>query len=482
MPRPGHVSRWPAFPPKPSTRRLAYMDDGLIVSPEGEIIGRPFGWAEYLDQTTAGASYMMLTDDLGSSPWVAEALEHPEWATVDCTKTGHVLQVRARGHKNRKSVLLDRSAWDKKLAPPELLRELVRLYEHHQSGPQTTPGALGGYSMARSYLEARNTFRSRPSAFLRHRLLDNAVGGLVDTAGRGRKFPVLWEIDRRSAYAAEARQPLPVGTAVRLAPPNDGPHAWEYPLWYCACLVRITERLPLPLIGAPTGRGMVYRPTSAGWYGGSGSIPLWLWSVEAEALHDRGWADVRPLWGWAWRHQAPVLADWSEHIWRLRNTAPSDQIAAWTKQSIVAGVGRLGMRPKRYKLAMAKHHPEGKPVTRQQWPPISDYVVIEEADPESPAPVDWHSLIVARARVTLWQRAIDELLLGANVYAMDHDSIVMDRPSAFEIKPTELGEWKQTELHRVFLPEARQLVSNEVVRLPGVPIGTRELDHFEVDN
>lgn len=443
-----------------------YPDDGV-----GEI-KRPFGWSEYVDATTQDASLIMLTDNLASSPWVAEALEHPENASVDCTKQGHVLAVRVRGHKRRVSVLVDRASWDKKLHPMDLLRALGELFTYHGSGPQTTPGALGGWGMAYQYGRSGMMPRSRPSLFMRKAMLDHATGGLVATPGKGQSFARLWEIDRRSAYPAEARAGLPVDTPIRLLPSGNCP-ARDYPLWYCRCLVNLKAALPLPLIGAPAGKGLVWRPRVAGHYGDNGQIPLWLWSVEAAALEELGYGHVTPLHGWAWDRAEHPLEGWANWIWSLRQQAPSQEIASWTKLAAAAGVGRLGMHPVRYRLARAIDQPEGEPVVRNAWPPITDYVVSRVPDFDSPSPVDWNSLILARARVNLWRRALAEITAGAHVYSLDHDAIVMDQPSAFPLFPETLGDWKQTELHHVSIPEARQLVSDEVTRLPGVPTSQR---------
>lgn len=409
----------------------------------------------------------VLTESVLGWRWFAEAARDTEHATVYASQSPvepypRIASIAFRDG-NKHALLFERSAW-----PTITLRDPIdghstsRLptMDEWQAANETlgvllypTPSGLGQASM-RASVKGRYVTPSYP---VDQDVRAHLVGGRAELDDPIER-PTASHQDRKMCYVAEAANELPIGAATGLNGP-DVPRG--YAAHYTRCVVYIHRPLPIgpfPLRIGPRPRVVSY-PREPGTY-----EDVWLWNGElADTLGAGCSVIVRD--GWGWRRAAPVLADWSERVFRARERSPA-AVAAIIKQAAVAAIGCFAMQDN-FLVVEPDKGQEGETILSRSKH-ITDYVAVRHAHPYPTAMPVWASYLWSLARQNLYHRALAE---GGNWLGWSNfDSLLTEQPTRL-LTGVGLGEWRDERLTNVVADRRRWLISDEMRTTPGVDSG-----------
>lgn len=394
-----------------------------------------------------------------------ESLRHREGAVVTCTAEGSPLALRVRVGRRSRSVIASRVAWGNP-ASIELLRR-VRACHTYLGVPLTaTAASMGQATMRRSWPKGpggRPMIESRPHDSAWRFLREGLAGGRVDTVLPRRRFPRMFELDINNAYLSESRR-LPSGTAVYWSGAHGTPEPVVPATGFFIADVTIPKGVPLTLgpFGVRAASGTLAYPTAPGLY-----PQVYLWSEDVTLLRERGMA-VELLRGWYWLRWSRALGPWAARMHRLRAAAP-DELAPFVKGSIVAAIGRFGGDRTRHRIT-DDYQPGDRPVVDPVAGALAIYVRAEPSD-RGECLLHWSSYILAGVRRRLWALASPFAARGELV-ATNYDAVYVTTRPKVRLS-SRLGGLKLSVLTDAVVPAARQIVSAEKIRLPGIPADSR---------
>jgi len=476
----GHSAFWPAYRRRSlRSHTLALCDDEGRLSWLGQgselVTVECQSYSEWRGFVTTNRLDVFCRD-LTAFRWLPDAAAHPK-DTVLCCKNSLDFAARAAcitlRQGNNWGSLHESKVWGSHEYPTAaLLKRLVALFEHLESGVYPTPGALGQETMRR-HSHGRHT---APCPAVCDDLRAGLVGGRCDLWDGSRR-PFAFEYDRNAAYVSECLYDVPTRTAIPLSG-GLAPWEWEDQPWftyYVRCTVLIREKLLIGPFGVREPSGIVRYPVEPGLY-----VGIWLWRHEVEECLSLGCMVNWERTGAAWERGEPILREWAEWILGKRASAPR-RIAGMVKLVGVAGIGWFGMGDTLYR--MVDRAPDDTDVATlliesgEQGGRIGmgEVIALPKVDSQM---IHWASWIWSMARFRLYRRALAEIQDGNPVLSTNFDSLIVAQPSRLPVSG-EPGEWRlEATLTNAEQPYIRALVSAEKRRTPGIPgRGANETDH-----
>lgn len=461
-----HLPHWPKFRPrKLRERTLALLRDHEILTEHGELL--PV--ASYAECKAAALDLHadILVDDVRHWEWLEEAAEDTKEAKVNAVANSLDDQPRAVSVTwrvgNRWAAVVGASKWGR-VVSVDLLTDLRALCDHLEVGTFASPGALGQATM-----KAHTTGRYKcPCLALETDIRDNLIGGRAEMMIPPKTLlDEAYETDRTSAYIAEAKRPLPVGSEVKITSGASLELLSEYGTWYHQMTIFRPSPVRYSSFGVPSkGLGVTW-PTAAGWYEN-----VWLWSWQLGDVLAEGCLVVPgPKGGWAWRQAEPILAEWADWIYGKRTTAPTPAVADLCKLVMVAAVG--SHLQSRYRWTINARD-EGKPIHDKETGLTTSFSAVATWDGHADLMPHWSSTILHGQQLALYVRQSLEELSGNTVLMTNFDSLLLAHPSTLPLTTGQLGGWRQTALGSVYVVAERSLVSASKIKLPGVTGGKRE--------
>lgn len=453
-----HVPLWPRYRPKRRTKMPALLSGGTIYDHLGATLSHVTSHGDCIAEChRLGLDLYVgrrLDDAETGYPWLKDAMEDGKTIAY-CLAHGRVTGLAVRGVGNK-------LAWINPTNEDGCvgLRRFVDLGDYLGTGCYRSMAGFGYHLMSTDYFASTPYRQSAPNIALRTDLLDNAIGGRVDTPALGEYLEIAYEEDLRSAYPNAAAKALPRGTATGIVD-EDGPWA----TWFARCQVTV----PMYLVWSPI---LVRGPLSNEQLVRPGIYETWLWKEEADEARKLGIA-VGIQTGWAWERVAPLLAPWVDHMQQLREKAPTPEIAQMVKGSTVGAIGRHGMSPYTYTLLPnTRASVKDQPYIRQTMDPVTDYSIHKSYDTKANALTYWHSYITMTVRLALYRQIISETIGGNRVLATDYDAIRLERPPT---APSLL--WREITHTNLYLHAPRWVESDQSTKTPGLGLpGDAELE------
>jgi len=446
------VSYWPAFrDSKPREKTLAIWNttENYLINEQQETY-RPHDYNDLVNYLIATQTDLY-ANDLIDCHWLDVAVAD-EKTTVMATPGQNVIGVSAKREKNRTAWIGQARSWFPAMRVGDsFLHALRAVFEHIGYGTYTTPGSLGQRIWRASHIGSPV---SRPNIALRKKLLDNLIGGRVDTFETNVRYNTLYEIDMKSAYASMCTS-LPYGTATRIMAGS----VVSYATWYCECKITIPFTLPFGPFAIRKDSLHNSYPDQPGTY------RAWIWRNEYERALQAG-CSIDILSGWGWDSMDNRASIWANEMQRLRVSAP-EYIADVVKKCIVAAIGRHGMQPYSYELidyTIATE--EDLSVLSQGEHPITNWYLRKKEEKENSNLTHWYAYIMAACRCALYDRMLAEKEAGNRIIASNYDAIYLEKATTLKTGHA-LGDWKQTALTNATIPYARAITSLEKTRLPG---------------
>lgn len=270
---------------------------------------------------------------------------------------------------------------------------------------------------------------------------------------------------------------LPTGPAGRFL---DGIGHEEYRIFVADCTVTIPTDQIFGFFPVRGEEGELIYPISSGRY------HTWLWSNQVAMCRRHGLTvDVGD--GWGWRETTTDCARFVQEMERLRDAAPTRQIADWVKLCLVAAIGRLNSSPYRSFLA---HDGEDEQRIADAGRAL-DLFLREELDtrPQSMPHWFWYVLSLGMEHLTeeafIWKK--QEMLVATNTDAVliRKESDVSNYPRKQQMtgqqcmanlssEPFKSGTWQARKLLRATLPALRHLTATteqgeKIDKRPGLP-------------
>ena len=495
---------WPAYRDRsPRVRTMALWNvrrGGGVLLETGEL-HYPGSWEE-LKTLVLDQDLDLYLDDLGSMPWMEEAIQDPK-AEVICRERDHsVAGIEVRGKRKRRWIG-EQGVWGFINGDISHLLLLRQLMEHMGEGTRQSPSSLGQAIMRRCWREQGLRPRRVPSRHIRGLLEKLGVGGRSDHKVRPEEvFEQVYEVDLKNAYLSRMHV-LPDGMPDQLDPEVDGlleqtakgtmfgPYASDIFTWVGRAVVHIPEGIELNFGPFPVRleNGDVEYPVSPGWYGAEGEGDLLLWKEEVQDCLEAGcevWLRG-PQWGW--RNSTSGMALAAERMARLRDEAP-EGLDGLVKLCIVASIGWFGQKPLHSVVvpAPAAADDEGgdaEPLlaSAEAGAFAVPYHVRKERKESLPFHPEWMFYNAMMVRRDALQLAREAELQGLIVKQVNFDAVygvfgrggvaMVGRGKGHQIKgrPHRLLEFgrphKITVLTGASFPYPRAVVSREKVRLPG---------------
>lgn len=447
------VSYWPEYASKPRNRVIAVWDRDRLVTEHGDI-HMPTSYTNFVDILFKNKLDLYCNSIL-SFQYIPEAVEAGDEVLATARREVCGLRIK-RGRETR--WVGEIKTWGRLVGTATALQDIRLLMQLCGVGTYISPSALG-QAVWRSVWQGEQARRvSRPPGALRESLLSNLVGGRADLFVTGEHHEILYEIDLRSAYAAQCVA-LPVGTAVRIPASTSLDYCnTAYLTWYSRCEITIFATLVMGVFPLRQKDKTVY-PVERG------SYTVWLWKEEALEAEKAG-CGISILQGWGWVKSDSTSALWAARMNALRDEAQNERVADMLKAAIVAAIGRHGMGPWRYTVIHERYAtPDDLPMIWEHG--LSIFWLRKTYDYDSSQLTHWYSYIMAKCRTTLYQRMMAEQAAGNQVIASNYDAIYLRRPTML---PTggELGEWRERALHQAEIPYLRAIDSIEKRKMPGV--------------
>lgn len=475
----GHRPMFPEYyPGKPTYRDLAMLENGVIYDHVGKQLANvnSVNIVDYL----CSHNINLFAGDFASMD-LLELLQEMAFdarCKVLCTKNGLPILVRIQAGKSTRWLVSSRQWGNTEGSGYERgwLQSMGNLYEYYGLGYRPTPSSLGVELMRKVY--AANNFRrhSAPNNAAERFIREHAVGGIVQTPGKRRRYNSIAMLDMASAWVSSYTL-HPTGTAEAINGQTDLQSYFEY---FVECEVFIPNTLPLgpfPIrTGRKSGQRVIY-PTAEGIYKN-----VYLWRIQIDDCRRAGCL-VTVKKGWGWRESTTDNCQWAKYAYRLRQEANNGFIAQQSKAINVSAIGRMFRPRDGYILKGVDIQSEGGYETNEtksiqlvnsNREPVNLYVV-PDVDQRSALMPHWYAYTIARCNSHVYNFALPYAKSGT-LAMIDYDSIMttMDVESIFihkkstEAKSVPYGTWLYTQLHNVHILNHRSFRSDELTKIPGV--------------
>lgn len=475
----GHRPMFPEYyPRKPTYRDLAFLEGGYIYDNMGRQLAAMdsvnlIDWLCCHNTNLFAGSFL----DMDILPLLQEMAFDPR-ARILCTKEGRPILARIQAGKQTRWLVSSRS-WGNAEGPGSergWLQSMADLYCYYGLGYCPTPSSLGVQLMRYTY--AKNNFQRHSSCnrAVEEFIRNNAVGGIVATPFKRRRFAIMSMLDMASAWVSSYTL-HPTGTAERI---NEQTNLNDYFEAFVECEIFIPRRLPLgpfPIrTNRKSGQRVIY-PTEEGVYKN-----VYLWKIQIDDCHRAGCL-VSCKGGWGWRESTTDNSEWAKYAYEKRQGANNGFIAVQAKAINVAPIGRMFRSREGYILKgdTGNRH-EGclgetqrsVQIVNSNREPVNLYVV-PDVDQRSALMPHWYAYTIARCNSHVYNFALPYAKAGT-LAMIDYDSIMttMDVESMFihkksaEAKHVPYGTWLYTQLHNVHILNHRSFSSDEITKMPGV--------------
>lgn len=411
----------------------------------------------------------------GDFPFSNELLGDPA-AHPYLSKSGGVVALRIF-QKKRSGFLVPGATWGMNGPPTrEGLQNIIDVFRlfNHQS---TTPASISEKILRSSLPDIISI--SRPSLILRKDILDNHVGGRIDSARRGQFYSQVFEYDKNKAYLYHSRiVPNPFSVPVFCNNPSlDRAFSYRTGYWFAHLRAHETAIAPIQIDGRYPKEGE--------------AIFRGFWTPELRSCVNSGYTVEEITRGYGWEEMSNFMEEWSDILWegyvKAENMHP--QVQAIIKSMMVGLPGRFLRQPVFHSLIPLS---EARPSTPDQDGDIplmmhigpdykegdrlfSDYALRPEYDRDSTALSPVGSYIVMAMRDELYQMMKQEHENGRRIIRSYIDCYAIDGPTTLHDNlGTGMGQWKEKRYGPSFTEENRfigiNLDTDEIdVIMPGVP-------------
>lgn len=391
--RQGSVACWHPWQDRPGMPKLpVFWSAGAIESDYGKLY--TVESMERVFETVARRELFVLCQDILQErelPFINELLgDKRSVPYLSRTANCSALRVSSKRHSGF-FVPTSTWLWDE---PPckELTQNLMHIFDvcGYQS---TTPSSLSE-KLLRSTLPEKLHI-SRPSVMLRRDILDNHVGGRIESA-EPCFYTVVRKYDKNKAYLSLSRMvPSPWQAPVVWVHPKLD-EIGEYPtgFWQCVLIARERTIAPIQVNGLAPVEGEV--------------IERWLWTEELIDCLNAGYLLLKIRRGYGFRSMSTWMCAWADLLWEKYQRETDPHIKRVFKQMMVGLPGRFLKAPETYALINIDQGviPGDIPLPLHWIEPedrkFSDYVIRPEYDKESTALSPIGSYIVMRMRQELY--------------------------------------------------------------------------------
>lgn len=422
-------------------------------------------------------------------PWLQEASRDKQ-CTINVAKDVIVsIKFHCDGMGNKTGTLTSTTSWGVRSPSKTFLKALRIVQKEYGYGVYATPGSLGRAGL-QTHLQNKHIRVSRPSVMLRRILLENTIGGRVDTPKRDKVPPdttVVYDEDQNCSYPHAACETIdPTHTPVYF--PKSSPKLDNYYAYYARAFVRIPP-------GEDASKGFGVLPvrnelssevtfvTEPETYIG------WWWKATLDRCKSLGY-DVDILEAYAWKKSSTFMATWSKEIFAtitrlkcLRDSSSEEnkdiyEMAVDMMKIVgVSTIGSHGMHPETRTLVHESNYQKGDIALVDPYAhspnPFTDYYIRVTSNPDAEWLTHVYSFILDVARNTTWDRIQAHIANGTVVLASRVDSITTLQPGLLHVSDSEFGGWKRKALdiisgYAVFGDRGKgNLVTRQKLRLPG---------------
>jgi hypothetical protein len=411
------------------------------------------GDSEWLADIAFTHNLLIFTDSLRGAqaqPLIRGTLADGRNAVL-CDKFGRPSFIRWKRKGSRWISTLDR--WGNTLPRSyEALDILQEIFSYVGVGYYPTSAALG--QATQRYVYALNDFKKHtsPSLAAEEMLRDHAVGGIVQTPGKGAHFERAIQLDMASAYLSEYTY-HPDGSAYYFTGETGGYIC--YATYFARCVVTIPRTLPLgpfPIRVNDYTRPVRYPILP-------GSYTCYLWKEQVEDARAAG-CEVTVGYGFGWDRFTYDNGAWAAYAYYLRKNAPSS-LEPYIKSLANGAMGKFASSRIHYALTaqetceplIVEHEPTG--------------LYIEESENHGQyVNLAWYYYTIMRTNRTVYHFALP-FALSSRLVAIDYDSITVieenergrflkkKSPPTFYAPP---GHWTWEPIFDVHVLDNRQMV------------------------
>lgn len=484
----GHRPMFPEyFPRNPTYRDLAILEGGSIYDHLGNRL-TSIGSVDLIDWLCTHNYNLFAGSFLDMDILhILQEMAFDSRARIICTKEGRPILARIQAGKQTRWLVSARSWGNDESPNPEWIRSMDGLYRYYELGYFPTPSSLGVGLMRKVY--AANGLRRHTAAnnaserFLRQ----HAVGGIVQTPGRGKHYRSLALLDMASAWVSQYVL-HPAGTAEAINGDTNTDCYFEY---FVECEVFVPRTLPLgpfPIrTGAKNGQRVIY-PTEAGFYKN-----VFLWRIQIDDCRQSGCV-VAIKRGYGWRDYTTDNSFWAKSAYEKRQGANNGFIAQQSKAINVAAIGRMfrprdgyvlkgfegeigqgGQRSCASPGGFVEEKRRNIQLVTSQREPVNLYAV-PDVDNRSALMPHWYAYTITACNSHVYNFALPYAKEGRLV-AIDYDSIMVLEDlegrqfiskKSFEATHCPPGTWLYMQLHNVRILNHRSFESDEITKKPGV--------------
>lgn len=462
-----HRPMFPEYVPKSTMERtLTFLEKDNLYDSSGTKLATSDGILPFIRD----GPYSVFISSLCTEeflPYLYE-LADDEKSKVLCSRRGKPFLARMQAKKNSSRWIVSCRSWGEQECSPEFLQNMERLYEYYGLGFKPTPSSLGVELMRQVWKEYNLPRHTAPNLACEQFIRDNAVGGIVQTPGKGRYYNELMYLDMASAWVSMYVL-HPTGTPIAFR----GNNIECFSEFFCRCDIFVPSTLPLGCFpirkASKTGQRVVY-PTEEGVY-----RDVYLWGIQIEDCRRAG-CIVNILNGYGWNSLTKDNFHWSEHAYRFRNGSNDGFITKQSKAINVAAIGRMFRPREQYSLTGNGDIALGdKPVFTEGREPL-DLYLHKEYDSASALMVHWYAYTIASCNSHVYNFALPYAKEGRLV-SIDYDSIMIlengERGRFIQKKSMEAlecppGTWLYMMLHNVHVLNHRAFKSDELTKMPGI--------------
>jgi DNA polymerase type B, organellar and viral len=475
----GSVSKWHAWKDSVGMPYAPMMwHNNTISTISGSTLCYCSSLKELINEVSSRKLFVLCKDVLSEADFpFSNALLGAEQSHPYLSRSGGVVALRI-SQKKRSGFLVPSSTWGMNGTPTkEDLQNIVDVFRLFRF-ESTTPASLSE-KILRSTLPDIISI-SRPSLILRRDILDNHVGGRIDSARHGQFYAKVYEYDKNKAYLSHARLvPSPYTSPIYCISPSLE-RALDYPTGYWLCHLRAHKSpiAPIQIDGRYPKEGE--------------AIERWLWTPELRSCVESGYSVEEIERGYGWERMSNFMEEWSDILWEGYMAAENmhPQVRIIIKSMMVGLPGRFLRQPVFHTLIPLSEARARTPGQDDGDIPLmmhigsdyqpgdrlfSDYALRPEYDRESTALSPIGSYIVMAMRDELYQMMKKEHEQGAKVIRSYIDGYALDRKTAFpENISSNMGMWKEKRYGPSWTEENRfigmNLDTNEIdIVMPGVP-------------
>lgn len=402
--------------------------------------------------------------DMGSSLW---DFVYDEKIKVIADRQGKPSLIRISAGRSTRWIV-QAKGWGLDEPVPEDLRGLREFYEYYGVGYKPTTGSLGNALMLETWKKYGLSKHTAPSRACEEYIRRNAVGGIVQTPGKGKHYPEAMMLDMSSAWISQYVL-HPTGTAVFF---RGEPEQGQYFTYFAECDVLIDEELalgPFPYrTGRSDGKRVVY-PTIPGLYKGA-----FLWREQIDDCRKAG-CSVRIIEGYGWRNYTTDNFRWSDESYRLRTSASSGLDIKRCKSCNVSAVGRH-FQPREHYCIVGEGYNEDTDTPLVIGRDAVNLYLHKEVDDKTAYMVHWYAYTVAMCNSIVYNFALPFAKEG-RLISIDYDSILIIekderhhyvKRQSIEALNLPPGTWLWMLLHNVRGVKDRTFIADELSKTPGV--------------